>query len=136
MMTNFEGVLHELKSLRNLGVKISIDDFGTGYSSLSYLQTLPVDTIKIDQSFIRELQAGRGTGVSVVRAIIALAHSLNLMVVAEGVETQAQFDILSSLQCDVIQGFLLHRPMPANAVMGLLANTRDREMVSHPAVCA
>jgi diguanylate cyclase (GGDEF)-like protein len=124
MITSMSDVIHEMKGVRELGVKISIDDFGTGYSSLSYLQNLPVDAIKIDRSFVRELDTGSASGGSVVRAIIALAHSLKLMVVAEGVETRAQFDALSALRCDIAQGYLLHRPLPAPAVAQLLAQTR------------
>ena len=120
MMSNMQDAIHEIVSLRKAGVKISIDDFGTGYSSLSYLKNLPVDTIKIDRSFICDLDGVAGGGAAVVGAIIALAHSLDLSVVAEGVETQMQFDTLAALECDVVQGYLLHRPLPANAISKLL----------------
>ena len=121
MLTNLEDVVREIERLRKLGLRISIDDFGTGYSSLSYLQNLPVDAIKIDRSFIGALDRGSGGGTSIVSAIITLAHGLNLTVVAEGVETQAQLETLAALKCDLIQGHLLHCPSAASAVSQTLA---------------
>ena len=113
-----------LSELRKLGVGIAIDDFGTGYSSLSYLHKLPVTTLKIDQSFVCEIgmnpQSGR-EDAPIIRTIIALARNLGLTVVAEGVETSAQFELLKSLDCDTFQGFLLHRPVSADAADSLLA---------------
>jgi EAL domain-containing protein (putative c-di-GMP-specific phosphodiesterase class I) len=105
--------------LRALGVKLAIDDFGTGYSSLSYLKRFPVDFVKIDRSFISELdQVGEDSAI--VRAIIAMVHSLELKVVAEGVETQAQMDFLKAHLCDEIQGYLISRPVPAEEFVKLL----------------
>lgn len=117
-----EGVLIEnthttnsiLTELRDLGVQISIDDFGTGYSSLSYLRRLPINTLKIDISFIRDITADPDDG-AIATAIIALAHSLRLKVVAEGVETEAQLTFLRDQGCDDIQGFLFSRPISAEA---------------------
>ncbi|MDI1252582.1 EAL domain-containing protein [Thermomonas sp.] len=113
-----------LFELRDLGVGIAIDDFGTGYSSLSYLHKLPVTTLKIDQAFVREigLQSslpGR-EDAAIIRTIIALARNLGMGVVAEGVETNAQRDLLLSLGCESLQGYLLHRPMPVEQVNLLL----------------
>ncbi len=98
-----------LTRLRNIGVTIALDDFGTGYSSLSYLQNLPIDALKIDRSFLTEAE-GRPRGAAVVRCVVELAHALALRVIGEGVETTAQLDLLASLGCDEIQGFLLGSP--------------------------
>jgi len=118
LLVDSEAALKTLTALRAKGVKIAIDDFGTGYSSLSYLTRLPLDKLKLDQSFIRD--AGNEGGVAITRAIIAMAQSLKLAVVAEGVETQAQIDLLVSLGCTTVQGFLLGRPLPAAATAKLL----------------
>jgi len=102
-------VLHQLHSLRKLGVRLSLDDFGTGYSSLDRLRTMPVESLKIDQSFVRDMPATPG-GTALVAAIIAMAHSLGLAVIAEGVETDQQLRRLHELGCDQVQGYLLGRP--------------------------
>jgi diguanylate cyclase (GGDEF)-like protein/PAS domain S-box-containing protein len=99
----------KMTKLRSLGVTIALDDFGTGYSSFSYLQNLPIDTLKIDRSFLTENE-GRPRGVAVLRCFVELAHALGLRVVGEGVETITQLDLLCSLGCDEFQGFLLGRP--------------------------
>jgi EAL domain-containing protein (putative c-di-GMP-specific phosphodiesterase class I) len=98
--------------MRDLGCKVAIDDFGTGYSSLNYLVRLPIDTVKIDQSFVAMLGKSPET-VSLVTNMIGMAHTLGLDVVAEGVEQEAQAVQLRELDCDVLQGFLLGRPIPA-----------------------
>ncbi len=104
-----------LQAIRSLGVRIAIDDFGTGYSSLSQLAKLPVDTLKIDRSFVIDMTASQ-QGLALVATIIKLAHSLQLHVVAEGVETEEQLRLLRSLDCDEIQGFLISQPLP-NAML-------------------
>ncbi|WP_369958400.1 EAL domain-containing protein [Pseudomonas benzenivorans] len=119
LLDNVESVIATFQQLRDLGVKLAIDDFGTGYSSLSYLKRFPVDYVKIDQSFIRDLAAG-GEDAAITRAIIAMAHGLELKVVAEGVETQAQMDFLKAQHCDELQGYLISRPVEASAFAQLL----------------
>lgn len=112
-----------LFELRDLGVDIAIDDFGTGYSCLSYLHKLPITTLKIDQAFVRDIGLQTLPGqeeAPIIRTIIALARNLGMCVVAEGVETNAQRDLLVSLGCDSLQGYLLHRPMPVERVDLLL----------------
>ncbi len=130
LLVDADAAFRTLTALRAMGVKIAIDDFGTGYSSLSYLRRLPLDKLKLDQSFIRD--AGQNEGdVAITRAIIAMAQSLKLTVVAEGVETQAQIDLLLSLGCTTVQGFMLGRPLPAAATAKLL-----RESVTNAATVA
>jgi EAL domain-containing protein (putative c-di-GMP-specific phosphodiesterase class I) len=100
-----------LKAIRALGISIAIDDFGTGFSSLNYLSKLPVDTLKIDRSFVIDMTAGPD-GMALVSTIITLAHSLKLKVVAEGVETEEQSNLLRLLKCDEMQGYLFSKPVP------------------------
>ena len=107
-----------LNELKNLGVHISLDDFGTGYSSLSYLKHFPIDILKIDQSFVRDLTQSTDS-VAIVTAILALAKVLQLEVIAEGVESDAQLTLLCSLNCNIARRFLFDRPMPADAFMNL-----------------
>lgn len=104
-----------LRNLRSLGIRLSIDDFGTGYSSLSYLKHLPANTLKIDRSFIQDIPDDEDA-VAIVAGIIALAHSLRMTVVAEGVETQAQQETLARLNCDCLQGYLFSKPLPAEVI--------------------
>jgi len=110
------GCIDELMCLRDAGIRIALDDFGTGYSSLSYLHRLPISTLKIDRSFISALPLDGSTGGSepLVRAIVAMAKSLSLEVVAEGVETEAQYEFLKSLGCETVQGYLTGRPVNAS----------------------
>jgi EAL domain-containing protein (putative c-di-GMP-specific phosphodiesterase class I) len=111
LMRNTEQSATALQRLRQLGVTIAIDDFGTGYSSLSYLQYLPVDALKIDRSFLQQIHLK--TTSAVVQAITNLAHGLGLRVVAEGVETAEQMDLVRCFGVDLVQGFLIGRPMPS-----------------------
>ena len=112
-MQQTDVTLRTLRRLKALGVSIAIDDFGTGYSSLSYLRRFPVDKVKIDRSFVAEVPQDRDQG-AIVSAIVALAHALQIGVVAEGVETEAQREFLRSCGCDFIQGYLVGRPTDAD----------------------
>lgn len=112
IMNDTESNILKLKAIREMGVRIAIDDFGTGYSSLSYLAKLPIDALKIDRAFIINL-ATNTDDFTIVSAIISLAHSLKLKVIAEGVETEEQSKFLKQLNCDQIQGYIFSRPLPA-----------------------
>ncbi|TAM75615.1 phosphodiesterase [bacterium] len=118
-------VLKTLSALRLLGTRLSIDDFGTGFSSLQYLKSMRVDTLKIDRQFVKDMPEDR-FGVAIARSIISLGHSLGLQVTAEGVETEAQRDLLRSMECDELQGYLLGMPLAAGECTRLLAAERDR----------
>jgi EAL domain-containing protein (putative c-di-GMP-specific phosphodiesterase class I) len=120
-MRNVDASIAMLTTLKAMGVLLSIDDFGTGYSSLSYLQRLPINMVKIDQSFIQEILT-QARPAPIVRAIIAMAHSLDLLVLAEGVEQEAQRTILLDEGCDYAQGYLFGRAMPADEFAGLLSS--------------
>jgi diguanylate cyclase (GGDEF)-like protein/PAS domain S-box-containing protein len=121
VMDNVAGSSLRLAEVREAGIQIAIDDFGTGYSSLSYLARLPVDTLKIDQSFIREMTASP-EHLAIVTAIISLARTLNMKVVAEGVETEEQAAALRALNCNEVQGYLYSRPQPPEEIEKLLAS--------------
>ena len=119
-----------LSSLKSLGVKVAIDDFGTGHSSLSYLKRFSIDTLKIDRSFVREITTSE-EDLAIAAAVVALGQSLNLKVVAEGVETLQQADCLRALGCDEIQGYLLSRPQPADKLVEWLRDYRTtRKLLS------
>ncbi|WP_304012131.1 putative bifunctional diguanylate cyclase/phosphodiesterase [Methyloversatilis discipulorum] len=119
VMQEPEAAMKTLGALKAIGLKLSIDDFGTGYSSLSTLKQFPIDLLKIDRSFVRDLPED-GSSASIVEAILALANALGLGVVAEGVETAAQRDFLCSRRCGLMQGYLFSKPLPADGFAGLL----------------
>jgi EAL domain-containing protein (putative c-di-GMP-specific phosphodiesterase class I) len=111
LMVDPKGTLDVVRGLDATGVRLSVDDFGTGYSSLAYLQRLPVHELKIDKSFVLHMDSNEGDAM-IVRTIIELGHNLGLKVTAEGVESQATWDLLKARECDLAQGFLHARPMP------------------------
>ncbi len=123
LMQSVDDALKLMLALRERGVLLAIDDFGTGYSSLSYLKQFPVKKLKIDQSFVRSMLQNPGDA-SIVKAVVAMAQSLNLLTIAEGVETEEGAEFLRSIGCDEMQGYLFSRPIPAEAVPELLRNQR------------
>jgi diguanylate cyclase (GGDEF)-like protein len=127
VMHNAEAAIAILQGLKSLGMKLSVDDFGTGYSSLAYLKDLPIDTLKIDRSFVRDIDAGGDAGEGVIaQAIISLGHSLELKVIAEGVETDAQLRFLTKHKCDEVQGFYFGEPVAPADYAKVLAKTRRK----------
>jgi len=129
VMSDPEQSVAILEQLSAMGVLVSVDDFGTGYSSMSYLRRFPIDKLKIDRVFINEI-ASRPEDASIVRAIVSLAHSLNLKVVAEGVETPAQLDFLKTAGCDEYQGYHYSRPLPADQFQRLIRRARSHEVLT------
>lgn len=123
VMHNLESAIDTMGQIRKLGVLLALDDFGTGYSSLQYLKHFPVDTLKIDRSFVCGLPE-QNNDVAIVTGVLSLAHSLGLTVVAEGVETRAQQEFLRARQCHQMQGYLFSRPVPAREFQGLLESKR------------
>jgi EAL domain-containing protein (putative c-di-GMP-specific phosphodiesterase class I) len=126
LLADNEATLHVLYELRRLGVRISMDDFGTGYSSLSYLRSFPFDKIKIDKSFVKDLSATEGSR-AIVNAVIGLGHSLGMSTTAEGVETEAQLELVRAQGCTEVQGFLFSPPLPATAIDKLFAETSSMD---------
>jgi Amt family ammonium transporter len=122
ILENAKDVIHKIETFKKMGIKFSIDDFGTGYSSMAYLQKFPVDQLKIDQSFVRDMHTNKGN-LEIVRAIIRLAHSLRLNVVAEGVEQSVHRQLLSSMGCDFGQGYFFSRPVSAESLQRLLGES-------------
>lgn len=125
-MRDADACLRTLGQLTDLGVRIAIDDFGTGYSNLLYLRKLPAHELKIDRSFVQAMDSGP-EDIAIVAAVVALAHTMRLQVVAEGVETPAQRNTLERLGCDQLQGYLLGRPMEPDRFIALVVAQRDGE---------
>lgn len=119
LMQDVESAIHIMSALKDMGIRISLDDFGTGYSSLSYLKRFPIDTLKIDQSFVQEITFDRNSA-TIVDSIIAMAHRMHLTVIAEGVETESQLAMLRAQGCDLIQGYYFFKPMPPQELTALL----------------
>ena len=122
LMDDVDLALQTLQGLRSMGVKTAIDDFGTGFSSLSYIQSLPIDRLKIDRSFIKDLNNG-DTG-AVAGLVISLGAKLGLKTIAEGVETQEQAKFLKDLGCDEVQGFMYAKPMPENKLLEFISKRK------------
>jgi diguanylate cyclase (GGDEF)-like protein len=122
LMEDADETIRLVHHLKDLGLKLVIDDFGTGYSSLSYLQRLPIDTLKVDRSFVSRIQSEPDGNRNIVEAIISLAHRLDMIVVAEGVETQEQFAILMEMNCQLGQGYLFSKPLSKPKVDELIDN--------------
>ncbi len=118
-MANASTTAATLKQLKESGFRLAIDDFGTGYSSLAYLQQFPIDTLKIDRMFVKDIKLGKGDS-PIIRAIIGMGRALNLHVVAEGVETRDQLSFLRMQGCAAYQGFLFSKPVPPNQLLPLL----------------
>jgi EAL domain-containing protein (putative c-di-GMP-specific phosphodiesterase class I) len=131
-MANPEQSVPLMQCLKDIGVSLSLDDFGTGFSNLSYLKRFPVDRLKIDLSFVREITTDPGS-LAISEAIITMSHSLNMQVVAEGVENEGQLQLLGSRQCDLMQGFFYSPPVPAEAFARLLKEDRRLDYVPRPA---
>ena len=121
LMREVSEAMQILDGLKRLGLSIAVDDFGTGYSSLNYLKQFPIDVLKIDRTFVDGLPSGE-QDAQIARAIIAMAHSLNLAVIAEGVETHEQLEFLREHGCDEVQGYLFGRPMPASRFEAQFSN--------------
>jgi EAL domain-containing protein (putative c-di-GMP-specific phosphodiesterase class I) len=126
-MQDMEDTIAKLKRLSALGITLSIDDFGTGYSSLNYLKKLPIQTLKIDRSFLHEVTTNHDDAM-IVSAVIVLAHSLKMKVIAEGVENREQLEFLKARQCTEMQGYLFSVPLPADSFV--------RRFAAHPALAA
>jgi EAL domain-containing protein (putative c-di-GMP-specific phosphodiesterase class I) len=129
VMDNVEEAIHTLNLLREKGIRFAIDDFGTGYSSLQYLRQLPLDTLKIDRAFIKDLPENK-EDVAITTATISMAHSLGLTVVAEGVETEAQLDFLRQYACEQIQGYLFSKPVPEKDFFRFLEEGKSLAKIS------
>jgi len=130
VMQDPEKTVATLRELKQIGVRLALDDFGTGYSSLNYLKRFPIDTLKIDQSFVRDITTDPDDA-AIALTVISLAHSLKRRVVAEGVETEAQLNILRRNRCDEMQGFYFSRPLAADAFTGLLREGRSLSLGAH-----
>lgn len=127
LIKNFDSALKQLWAIKSLGVGIAIDDFGTGYSSLSYLNSFPFSKIKIDQSFVQAENSPKSRAL--VQAIITLGESLEIKTIAEGIETQDQYDQLAASGCLVAQGYLISRPIFTMAIVDFISNFRNQTAI-------
>jgi EAL domain-containing protein (putative c-di-GMP-specific phosphodiesterase class I) len=121
LISNLENTISNVNAIKDMGIKFSIDDFGTGYSSLSYLKSLPISTLKIDRTFIKDILVNRDD-LAIVSAIIAMGHTLNYNIIAEGVEDALEVELLRGLECDVIQGYYYSKPLPEEKLLEYFDN--------------
>jgi EAL domain-containing protein (putative c-di-GMP-specific phosphodiesterase class I) len=135
VMQNVERAVRVLEAIKGLGITLAIDDFGTGYSSMSLVKKFPIDVIKIDRSFVREITSDT-EDKAIVDAIIALGRALDLTIVAEGVETAEQEALLRAHKCDEVQGYLISKPVPADEFAAFLADHTLAELKAHAANAA
>jgi len=135
LMQDVEVIIPKLRHLQMLGVQIAIDDFGTGYSSLSYLQQFPINTLKIDRSFVGDIRAEE-SDASIINAIVAMARGLKLDLIAEGVETNAQLRYLKGQGCNEVQGFIFSKPVPASELKNLIRDNAFSKVVQGPSLAA
>jgi EAL domain-containing protein (putative c-di-GMP-specific phosphodiesterase class I) len=125
LMNNFIDAIDKIIKLKELGIKVHLDDFGTGYSSLNYIKNMPIDVVKIDKAFIQDL--GNPQADHLIEFIISLVHKLGKKIIAEGVETEEQWDQLSSYSCDAVQGYYMGKPVPEEVVLSLLRTSFERD---------
>ena len=131
IMVDAVETINLLREFKKMGLNLSVDDFGTGYSSLNYLKRFPLDTLKIDRSFVMDIHK-QSDDSAITHAIIAMAHGLNLNVIAEGVETKEQMEFLKKHGCDEIQGYLVCKPMPVDRITRYLEEyKKDRSLHAH-----
>jgi EAL domain-containing protein (putative c-di-GMP-specific phosphodiesterase class I) len=128
LMQDRTAVSRELSQLQALGVRVAIDDFGTGYSALSYLRDFPIDMVKLDQSFVNDLSAGKGDQ-ALVRSVVDIGEALDMQIVAEGVERRDQLDHLSDMRCNIGQGYYFARPLDSMSMGRMIS---DQVAVSEP----
>ena len=126
LIDDFELVSNKLKVLRDFGIKISLDDFGTGYSSLSYLMKMPIDTLKIDKTFVDSVLSDNSTRI-ILDSILNMSHNMGFESIAEGVESENQYNYLNDKGCNVIQGFLLGKPLPAQEIQKVLEKAANSQ---------
>ncbi len=122
MLDYTEDLINTINQLRALGITISLDDFGTGYSSLNYLKKFPVDVLKIDRAFVRDIVPEK-SGIAMISAMISLAHALNLQVVAEGVEEEAELNVLREHGCEYVQGYYFSKPLSVEDFTNLIVQS-------------
>lgn len=134
-MQDIEGNIRKLRAIRDMGVEVAVDDFGTGYSSLSYLTRLPINALKIDRAFIINMTSNPDD-LSIVTTIISLGHSMKLKVIAEGVETAEQANLLRLLKCDEIQGYLFSPAVPVEHIEQLLREKKCNRLLTTPPTTA